>query len=409
MVERYRRPAILLSTPPGEPARGSARSVEGLNITAAIAAQKDMLLNFGGHPMAAGLALEQEKLPEFRRRLNRTVEKMLAETQHEEVAIEIDGWLPLQEASLEVAEQIEQLAPFGPGNEKLTLASRNLSLKSASPLGRNKEHLKLTVEDEQGSQQTILCWDGAEEAFPMAQLEAGSKFDLAYTLRASDWRGTRQAQLEFVAMRLADEKPLEIPREPLEIVDFRGSANPERQLSDLALPASSMLWAEGEHKKQIGGVDRKALEKAETLVIWTTPASREELTTALATVRPAKVILFALDPGMDDAQTFLERLAGLVKFALNQRGGQASYSGLAAATAQKTAGVRLGLAWLEKRGQITLVAGAADELLLTPGGTADEAAATGLVIQLRSLLQETSAFRENFQKADAAALLNPGG
>ena len=170
-----------------------------------------------------------------------------------------------------------------------------------------------------------------------------------------------------------------------------------------------MLWAEGEHKKQIGGVDRKALEKAETLVIWTTPASREELTTALATVRPAKVILFALDPGMDDAQTFLERLAGLVKFALNQRGGQASYSGLAAATAQKTAGVRLGLAWLEKRGQITLVAGAADELLLTPGGTADEAAATGLVIQLRSLLQETSAFRENFQKADAAALLNPGG
>ncbi len=126
LVERYRKPAILFSTPAGEPARGSARSVEGLNITAAIAAQKDLLLNFGGHPMAAGLSLEQEKLPEFTRRLAKTVAEMLGESEKEPV-LEIDGWLSLPEITLDLARELESLAPYGPGNEKLTLATRALT------------------------------------------------------------------------------------------------------------------------------------------------------------------------------------------------------------------------------------------------------------------------------------------
>jgi len=73
---------------------------------------------------------------------------------------------------------------------------------------------------------------------------------------------------------------------------------------------------------------------------------REELTAALQTVRPEKVIVFAINPGMDELQPFMARLAGLVKFALNQRAGRSSYAELAAATAQKVAVVRAGLDWL---------------------------------------------------------------
>ncbi len=126
LVERYRKPAILFSTPANEPARGSARSVEGLNITAAIAAQKDLLLNFGGHPMAAGLALEQENLPEFYRRFFKTVGKMLGENAHDEPELRIDAWLNLPEITLDLAAALESLSPFGPGNEKLTLATHGL-------------------------------------------------------------------------------------------------------------------------------------------------------------------------------------------------------------------------------------------------------------------------------------------
>ena len=77
LAERYNRPTILLAAPPGQPARGSARSIDGVNITAAIAAQKDLLLGFGGHPMAAGLSLDPAHLTAFRRGISRYVERAL--------------------------------------------------------------------------------------------------------------------------------------------------------------------------------------------------------------------------------------------------------------------------------------------------------------------------------------------
>ena len=163
LVERYGKPAILFSTPANEPARGSARSIEGFNITEAIATQKDILISFGGHPMAAGLSLDAEKLPEFRRKLSRVAENMLGERAGEEKTLTIDGWISLEEANLEFSEAIEKLAPFGPGNKKPTLAVRNLAIIKKNEIGKNKEHLKLTVESEEGVQQDILWWDGANE------------------------------------------------------------------------------------------------------------------------------------------------------------------------------------------------------------------------------------------------------
>ncbi len=75
LAERYHRPTVLIATPPGELAHGSARSVEGCNISAAIAAHGDMLESFGGHPMAAGLVIKPEQVPRFRRALSRTVQE----------------------------------------------------------------------------------------------------------------------------------------------------------------------------------------------------------------------------------------------------------------------------------------------------------------------------------------------
>jgi single-stranded-DNA-specific exonuclease len=399
LVERYHKPAILFSAPAGEPARGSARSIDGLNITAAIAAQGDLLLNFGGHPMAAGLALAPENLSEFRRRLGRTVDKMFGESQREEAELVIDGWLPLQQANLSLAEQFEALAPFGPGNEKLIVASHNVTLKAASQLGRNKEHLKLTIEEASGDEQTVLWWDGGREELPKG------RFDLAYTLRASDWRGTRQAQLEFVDFRVTEEKQVEVISKKIEVVDFRKPDNPLKQLSAVHHPPSSILWSEGEHKKQRGGADRNGLRQSAELIVWTTPPSWEEFKAALDIVRPEKVVIFAIDPGMDDARAFMERLAGLVKFTLNKKAGKTSYAELAAATAQKLAVVRAGVNLLAKRGQVTVKQESGDELILTAGGTLEASAALTLEAQVQSLLKETAAFRAHFRQAEAEWLV----
>ena len=103
----------------------------GINITAAIAAHADLLLGFGGHPMAAGLSLAPDRIPEFRRALSRTVEAMSLEAAVTP-GLQIDGELPLSDLTLDFAADVERLAPFGPGNPPLTLVSRDLTVRGAA-------------------------------------------------------------------------------------------------------------------------------------------------------------------------------------------------------------------------------------------------------------------------------------
>ncbi|MBK8821183.1 MAG: hypothetical protein IPN58_00885 [Anaerolineales bacterium] len=177
LVDRYHKPAILLNESEDGIMRGSARSIEGLHITEAIATQKDILRGFGGHPMAAGMSFDADKLIEFRKGLGKAIEKQLGTIVREEATLQIDAWLDLNELNLELANSLEMLAPFGAGNPALTLATRNVSLRSVSTIGKTKEHLRLTIEDEGGNVQSILWWGGAGEEKP----EEGSKFDISYS------------------------------------------------------------------------------------------------------------------------------------------------------------------------------------------------------------------------------------
>jgi single-stranded-DNA-specific exonuclease len=217
LVDRYRKPAILMNKSEDGILRGSARSIEGLNITEAITTQKDLLLGFGGHPMAAGLALEAGKLAEFRKGLGKAIEEQLGKVVREEPALQIDAWLKLDEIDLEFAESLEALAPFGAGNPSLTFATHNVTLRSYTTIGKNREHLRLTVEDENENIQSILWWGGAGSELP----EEGSKFDIAYSMRASTFRGDKQVTLQFEEFRIVQEAPPELRKHKIEIVDYR--------------------------------------------------------------------------------------------------------------------------------------------------------------------------------------------
>ena len=163
LVDRYHKPAILLNESEDGIMRGSARSIEGLHITEDIATQKDILRGFGGHPMAAGMAFDVDKLPEFRKGLGQAIEKQLGEIIREEPSLQIDAWLELDEINLELANSLEMLAPFGAGNPSLTLASHGVTMKSVSTIGKTKEHRRLYIEDDKGNTQSILWWGGAGE------------------------------------------------------------------------------------------------------------------------------------------------------------------------------------------------------------------------------------------------------
>ncbi|NWF64367.1 MAG: single-stranded-DNA-specific exonuclease RecJ, partial [Chloroflexi bacterium] len=217
LVERYHKPAILFNESDDGILRGSARSIEGLHITEAITTQKDLLLGFGGHPMAAGMALKKDDLPAFRRGLGKAVEKQLGDMVFEEPTLQIDAWLGLNDLNLDLAESLELLAPFGAGNPQLTLATRNVTLKSAITLGKAKEHLRLNVEDENGEIGSFLWWGGAGEELPPKD----SKFDIAYTLRATSFRGQRQVTLQFKEFRVTEEKQIKIRESKFDIRDMR--------------------------------------------------------------------------------------------------------------------------------------------------------------------------------------------
>jgi single-stranded-DNA-specific exonuclease len=400
LVERYGKPAIVFSAPPGELARGSARSVEGLHITEAIAAQKDLLVNYGGHPMAAGLALLPENLPAFQRRMQKTVGQMVEAQHAQEPSLAIDAWLSLPEVTLDLAAAIEPLSPFGPGNPKLLLASRGLGLQKSEPIGRNKEHVKLTVADEAGNARSVLWWNGGGETLPEG------RFDLAYTVRASDWRGSLQVQIVLVDFHNVEGKPAEVQSRRIEVVDYRYA--PDRTDRLRSLPAGTLVWAEGREKDRVNGMDRFALAPAPALAIWTVPPSPEELRLALETVHPQTVYLFAADPPLENTENFLARLTGLIKYAINHRDGQATYTGLAAATSQRLVTVQHGLNWLVSLGNVVLKKQESDLLWLAAGTSVrDPGGAARLFAETQTLLAETAAFRSHFQRADAGSLIVP--
>ena len=403
LVERYGKPTILISSPPGEVARASARSVAGVNITAALAEHSDLLVNFGGHPMAAGFGLDPERIPELRRALSRTTAAMLADA-HVEAGLRIDGILPLAELTPALADDLGRLAPFGPGNPPLTLTAERLRARPGKKVGRNDEHQLVIVTDETGVERQVIWWDGGNEPLPEG------RFDLAYVARNSTYRGLRELQVEWVAARPCAEAEVGVKakvKDKVEVEDYRRVEQPREILAELVEQGEVAVWREGEDAGDIPGYERWNLPRATTLVIWTAPPGPAELRAALARVEPAQVYLFGRDPGADTPDAFLHRLTGLVKHALSARAGHAPIASLAAATSQRETTVRLGLAWLAARGNVRMVEETSGEVQLTPGDglRAPDADLKALDARLRAALAETAAYRAFFREADASALV----
>lgn len=398
LAEHFHRPTILLAAPPGQLARGSARSVEGCDISAAIAAHGDLLASFGGHPMAAGLSIDSERISEFRRKLARSVAAQLGQTTAEPTLI-IDGRLPLAELSLDLAAELERLAPFGPGNPPLNLVSSGHIVTADATIGRDRDHRRLTIEDQTGARQEVIWWQGA--GWPLPE----GRFDLVYSARPSTWRGQRRVQIQWIAARPWADAPLAIQPARPAIVDHRRAPQPLALLAQLRGPGVP-VWCEAEARRTLTGQDRSELAPADTLIIWTIPPGHAELQTALNQVKPKQLILFADDPGLDQSDAFLLRLAGLAKTALRLEDGVVSVRRLAAATAQRISVVRPGLSWLADQGHVRIVAEEGDTVRLAPGNGSPSPDLSVVHRQLGALLAETAAFRRYFSQADVDLLLS---
>ena len=157
--EKYHKPAFVLTR--GETsAKGSGRSIESYSMYEELVKCADLMVQFGGHPMAAGLSIKEENIEAFRRQLNEnctlTEEDLLPK-------IVIDVPMPVSYITKELVEQISLLEPFGKGNTKPVFAQKGLRVLDSSILGKNKNVVKVKLLDPQGVPMEGIYFGEAEE------------------------------------------------------------------------------------------------------------------------------------------------------------------------------------------------------------------------------------------------------
>ncbi len=197
--ERYHKPSIVL-TRAAEGVKGSGRSIEGYHMFEALLKVKELLIRFGGHPMAAGLSLEEENVERFRRALNEQ-----AELTEEDLTpkIWIDVAMPMEYVSESLIRELEMLEPFGQGNEKPKFAQKSVHIKSARVLGKNRNAVRLSLVTPSGTPiDGILFTEG--DAF-LEEMGTRRDMDVIYYPGINEYNGNRTIQMVIKEYRFCQQ------------------------------------------------------------------------------------------------------------------------------------------------------------------------------------------------------------
>jgi single-stranded-DNA-specific exonuclease len=198
-IEKYYRPTVIL-TESHNKASGSARSVDGFDVYAAIEECSDLLEQFGGHKYAAGLTMPVENVPVFQKKFEETVARLITDEQLTPL-VNIDARIALSDINSKFYNIIKQMAPFGPGNMRPVFISENLMVYGY-PQILKEQHLKFSVRQE-GSQK-IFNAIGFGMAYLYESVLQGKPFRMAYTVDENHYNGNTSLQL-----MIKDIKPME--------------------------------------------------------------------------------------------------------------------------------------------------------------------------------------------------------
>ena len=186
--EHFHKPSFVLTR--GETtAKGSGRSIEQYHMYQGLCKVSDLLVKFGGHPMAAGLSLEEKDIDEFRRRLNADAEL----TEEDFVPkIWIDVPMPFVYVNEKIVQELKDLEPFGQGNEKPLFAQKSLVIRNARVLGKNRNVVKLNLVTETGQPVDGLLFADGDR---FLEEQAGrNMIDMIYYPDVNEYNGTRTLQ-----------------------------------------------------------------------------------------------------------------------------------------------------------------------------------------------------------------------
>lgn len=188
--ERYCKPAFVLTKGDGDFLKGSGRSIEAYSMYEKLVEVKDLMLGFGGHPMAAGLSLKEENLEKFRQELN--VRSGLTDADFIPKVM-IDVILPVDFLTQNFIKQLDILEPFGKGNEKPVFAQSNVRANRAEIIGQNKNVLKITFNSRNCKSGVCFHDIEAKEQF-LNQNGKLYDFKMLYYPTLNEWNGVTSIQ-----------------------------------------------------------------------------------------------------------------------------------------------------------------------------------------------------------------------
>lgn len=196
LTEQYYRPSVVLTRSEGM-ATGSARSIYCFDVYKAVQSCQDLLVNFGGHPYAAGLTLPVEHIPEFSRRFEQYVQDHILDAQTE-ANLDIDAVVDFKDVSFKFYQQLRRFAPFGPGNNKPIFCTKCVyDYGTSKVVGRGQEHIKLELVDNKSSH--VMNGIAFGQSSQARYIKTKRAFDICYTIEENTHkRGEVQLQIDDI-------------------------------------------------------------------------------------------------------------------------------------------------------------------------------------------------------------------
>lgn len=200
--EKFNKPTIIMTqSSQNGILKGSGRSIEAYNIYKEVFEIKDILESFGGHPMACGLSIRSDKVEEFRQKLN---DKSKLKKDDFVNIINIDAQIPIDKLSLEFAESLQRLEPFGKDNPKAKFADKNLFIKNINMIGKNNNTMKMILNKNGREIEAIKFNAKKDYKYLSDKFKAniiGNRIDAVFYPDINEFNGRRNLQVKLIDIR----------------------------------------------------------------------------------------------------------------------------------------------------------------------------------------------------------------
>ncbi|MEI6498375.1 MAG: single-stranded-DNA-specific exonuclease RecJ [bacterium] len=195
LVEKYGRPVILFSI--GEESyTGSARSVSGVNIVELLECTKDLILKYGGHKGAAGLAVGVNQFAEFTKKIVEVADSNISESDLTK-KISIDAEVRLSEMTFKLYNEIVNFEPFGMGNSKPVFMAHDISFESFRFVGKNSNHFSAISNEKEVKIKSIYF----NFPFEKSIIKCENRYDIVFTLNQDEWNGNIKLSLNIIDLK----------------------------------------------------------------------------------------------------------------------------------------------------------------------------------------------------------------